>query len=493
MLENIYRHMEMGEEPMEASLVGSAEIGFTIVSMTLSLAAVFIPVLFMGGVLGRLFREFSVTICVAILISGVVSVTLTPMLCSRFLKKPSHRPNGSGEAHDASPAVKVNWFYDLTERGFQGMFHFYDRTLTVVLRLSPRATPWAPGSAVLFLTIALFVLVPKGFIPDQDTDQISITTEAAQSTAYEDQVASQNQISNTINQDPNVVGLVSTIGGTTASTLGGPNLGQIVVTLKPRDQRKEGVEEIMARLRPQLASVPGMAVFMQSPPTIQIGGQVSKSRYQYSLQSPDKQQLYAATRTLEKALADVPGIQDLTSDLEITSPQVQIDINRDKAASLGVTSSQVEAAFYDACGLTGSQPFYAPVNEYKVLTEVEPRFQTDPTALSSLYFKSTGTNPVLVPLASLASVKRQVGPQTVDHYGQLTSATLSFGLATGTSLGSVLGGVKQVADNTLPEGVTGQFQGAAKAFQGALSNLAVLLVIAVLVVYIVLRYSRIAP
>src|SRR5206468_3794612 len=327
MLENIYRHVEMGEDPLTASLDGSREIGFTIVSMTLSLAAVFIPVLFMGGVLGRLFREFSVTICVAILISGVVSVTLTPMLCSLFLRKP-HARAGSSKAGR------------VTERGFDALLRAYDRTLQMVLRHRPATM--AAFVVVLALTALLFVLVPKGFIPEQDTDQIAVTTEAAQGTAYAKLVEYQSAVADIIRRDPNVEGLVSTVGGSAAATLGGPNLGQIVVHLKPRGDRTELATEIIAKLRPELAKVPGIEVYMQNPPTVRIGGQVSKSLYQYSMQSPDREELYETSRRLKKALADVPGLEDLTSDLEISSPQVNVEIDRDKAAALGVTANQIE-------------------------------------------------------------------------------------------------------------------------------------------------------
>src|SRR4051812_10878522 len=468
MLENIYRHVEMGEDPLTASLVGSREIGFTIVSMTLSLAAVFIPVLFMGGVLGRLFREFSVTICVAILISGVVSVTLTPMLCSLFLKKPAAHGGGSRIAA-------------ATERAFDRLLHGYDRTLQTVLRHRP-ATMIA-FVVVLVATALLFIVVPKGFIPEQDTDQIAVTTEAAQGTSYQKLVEYQGQVADIIRHDPNVEGLVSTIGGSAAATLGGPNLGQIVVHLKPRGDRTELATDIIAKLRPEIAKVPGIEVYMQNPPTVRIGGQVSKSLYQYSMQSPDREELYEAARQLRKALQDVPGIEDLTSDLEISSPQVNVEIDRDKAAALGVTANQIENAFYDAYGPRWVSTIYAPVNEYKVLLELAPEYQADPSALSMLYFKGSGP---VVPLDTLASVNQQVGPQTVNHFGQLTSATISFGVAPGASLGSVLSKVKEVADQSLVEGVSGQFLGAAKAFEGALSNLAILLVIAVFVVYIVL-------
>ena len=503
MLENIYRHVEMGEDPLSASLVGSREIGFTIVSMTLSLAAVFIPVLFMGGVLGRLFREFSVTICVAILISGVVSVTLTPMLCSLFLKKP--HAHGSG----GSAFIKV------TERWFDSLLRGYDRTLQIVLRHRP-ATMMA-SLVVLALTALLFVLVPKGFIPDQDTDQIAVTTEAAQGTSYPKLVEYQSAVADIIRQDPNVEGLVSTVGGSAAATLGGPNLGQIVVHLKPRGDRRELATDIIAKLRPQLARIPGIEVYMQNPPTVRIGGQVSKSLYQYSMQSPDREELYATARRLKSALSVVPGLEDLTSDLEISSPQVNVEIDRDKAAALGVTANQIENAFYDAYGPRWVSTIYAPVNEYKVLLELAPQFQADPAALSLLYFKATPTPGAgqaggagraaatgeagttgtaagtaaqsagtVVPLDTLAHTKQVVGPQTVNHHGQLPAVTISFGLQPGASLGSVLTKVREVAEATLPETVSGQFQGAAKAFQSSLGNLAVLLLIAIMVVYIVL-------
>jgi len=482
MLENIYRHVELGEAPLDAALVGSREIGFTIVSMTLSLAAVFIPVLFMGGVLGRLFREFSVTICVAILISGVVSVTLTPMLCSRFLK----RAGGSGGSGRAGR------FAAIAERAFQKMLGGYDRSLQVVLRHRPATM----GAFVIVLaaTVALFILVPKGFIPDQDTDQIAVTTEAAQGTAYEKLVEYQGQVAEIIGRDPNVEGLVSTIGGQAANTLGGPNLGQIVVHLKPRGDRDELANDIIAKLRPQLAAVAGMQVYLQNPPTVRIGGLVSKSLYQYSMQSPDRDALYGTSRRLVKALADVPGIEDVTSDLEVSSPQVNVQIDRDKAAALGVTANQIENAFYDAYGPRWVSTIYAPVNEYKVLLELAPQFQADPSALSLLYFKAGGSGgpggagglgPV-IPLDTLAHTTQVVGPQTVSHKGQLPAVTISFGLKPGASLGSVLTTVREVAGQTLPEGVSGQFEGAAKAFQSSLGNLAVLLVIAIMVVYIVL-------
>jgi HAE1 family hydrophobic/amphiphilic exporter-1 len=468
MLENIFRHVEAGEDPLHASLVGSREIGFTIVSMTLSLAAVFIPVLFISGVLGRLFREFSVTICVAILISGVVSVTLTPMLCSRFLRQPSsHGPR--------------NRWARAAESGFEWLLSRYDRTLQIVLR--HRQATMVAFVGVLGGTAALFVIVPKGFIPDQDTDQIAVTTEAAQGTSYDRLVKYQDAVAEVFNRDPNVEALVSTVGGTAAQTLGGPNLGQIVVHLKPRSERRELAGEIIQRLRPELESIVGMQTFAQNPPTIRIGGEVSKSLYQFSMQSPDRPTLYRTARTLEAALKEEPLLVDVTSDLEVTSPQVNIQIDRDKAAALGVTASAIENAFYDAYGTKWVSTIYGAVNEYKVLLELDPKFQTDPSALSLLYFKGSGP---VVPLDTLAKATQVVGPQSVSHAGQLTAVTISFGLAPGASLGSALARVRTVAAGIVPPTVGAQFQGAAAAFQNSLGNLAVLLLIAVMVVYIVL-------
>jgi HAE1 family hydrophobic/amphiphilic exporter-1 len=468
MLENIVRHMERGERPMQAALNGSREIGFTIVSMTLSLAAVFIPVLFMGGILGRLFREFSVTICVAILISGVVSVTLTPMLCSRFLRR-------SGEHRRSA-------LYRATERFFTGMLGVYDRTLQIVLRHRPATI--ATFFIVLVATVALFIIAPKGFIPDQDTDQIAIVTEAAQGTSYQKLADYQNQVADIVRRNPNVQAVVSTVGGTAASTLGGPNLGQLVVHLKPRHERRQMVDEIISDLRPEVAKVPNILVYLQNPPTVRIGGQVSKSLYQFSMQSPDRAELYKAATDVRRALESVPGIQDLTSDLEVTSPQVDVQIDRDKAASLQVNASQIENAFYDAYGPRWVSTIYGSVNEYKVLLELKPQYQADPRAMSLLYFKSAAG--ALIPLDTLAKVTEQIGPQTVNHYGQLPAVTVSFNLAPGASLGTVLGQVRTIAERTLPQTVNGQFQGAAKAFEGSILNLAALLIVAVLVVYIVL-------
>jgi HAE1 family hydrophobic/amphiphilic exporter-1 len=468
MLENIVRHIEMGEPPLLASLKGSQEIGFTIVSMTLSLAAVFIPVLFLGGVLGRLFKEFAVTITVAILISGVVSVTLTPMLCSRFLR--------------AAQEAKRGAFYRLTEKFFQGMLHVYDRSLLMALRHRPAMM--VSFVLVLGATMYMFVTIPKGFIPDQDTDQLQIITEAAQGTSYYEMVGYEQKIADAVSKDPNVDSLMASVGGTTASNLGGPNYGELVIHLKPRNQRQLAVNDIIKELRPQLASQVGVRSYLENPPTIQIGGQVTKSLYQFSMQTPDKTELYADAEALAKAVEQLPGVEDVTTDVAVTTPQVNVTIDRDKAAAMNLNASVIENALYDAYGPRWVSTIYGSVNEYKVLLELEPKYQADPRALSLLYFKTPGSK--LIPLDTMARVVTEIGPQTINHYGQLPAATLSFNLKPGAALGEVVGQVQALADSQLPPTVSTQFQGAAKAFQSSLGNLWVLLIIAIMVVYIVL-------
>jgi HAE1 family hydrophobic/amphiphilic exporter-1 len=468
MLENIVRHMELGEEPMAAALIGSKEISFTIVSMTLSLAAVFIPVLFLGGILGRLFKEFAVTICVAILISGVVSVTLTPMLCSRFLRPPHEQAR--------------SWFYRVTERFFEGMLHLYDVSLQAVLRYRPATM--VVFVVVLVITTDMFIKIPKGFIPDQDTDQIQVTTEAAQGTSFIQMSQYQRAISEVFRNDENVEAFMSTVGGTQAATLGGPNFGQLLVKLKPRAQRKLLVNDVIAEMRPKLENFPGMQVYLQNPPTVRIGGQVTKSLYQFSMQSPEKKELYEASQKLLAVVEKLPGLQDVTSDLLIKSPQVNIKIDRDKAAAVGVNANLIENALYDAYGPRWVSTIYSPINEYKVLLELEPKYQSDPKALSLLYFKNGPGQ--LIPLNTLASVVQETGPQAINHYGQLPAVTISFDLLPGYALGDAVTRIQEEAKRVLPETITTTFQGAAKAFQSSLGNLWVLLIVAIMVVYIVL-------
>jgi len=467
MLENIVRHMEMGKPPMQAALDGSREIGFTIVSMTISLAAVFIPILFMGGVLGRLFQEFAVTICVAILISGVVSVTLTPMLSSRFLK-----------AHHGQRSK----FYQVTERWFEAWLASYDRSLLFVMRHRPATMVFS--LAILGATVWLFKEVPKGFIPDQDTDQMTVITEAQEGTSFALMVQYQNQIAEKLRQDPAIDSLVSNVGGTASATLGGNNYGQIVVHLKPRHERTELVDKIIERIRPEISQFPGIKVYPQNPPVVRIGGLVSKSQYQYTLYSPDKTALYETAQELTQELKKLPSLVDVTNDLMIKSPQIKVEVNRDKAASMQVNVTQIENALFDAYGPRWASTIYSPVNEYKVLLELMPEYQSDPKLLSMLYFKA-GNNR-LIPLDALATVELDSGPLAISHYGQLTAVTVSFGVKPGASLGTALDGVAGVAKDILPETVSASFQGSAAAFYGSLGNLWILLGVAIAVVYIVL-------
>ncbi len=468
MLENIVRHMEMGKPPMQAALDGSKEIGFTIVSMTLSLAAVFIPILFMGGVLGRLFNEFAVTICAAILISGVVSVTLTPMLCSRFLTV-HHGGNQS-------------WFYRVTERFFDRMLAVYDKTLLFTLR--HRFATAVFSVVILAGTAWLFMVVPKGFIPDQDTDQLLINTEAAEGTSYTQMAIYQQQIADIVRKDPDVDSLVSSIGGTTSTTMGGTNIGQLVVHLKPREHRNVLVGDIIERLRPQLEDVPGMRSYPQIPPVVKIGGLVSKSLYQYTLYSPDQDQMYAAAVDLRKALEQQPSLIDVASDMQINTPQVMVNVDRDKAAALGLNVQQIESALYNAYGPSWASTIFSPISEYKVLLELLPEYQKDPKFLSMLYFKSGTGN--LIPLDSLAKITEDSGALSISHYGQLPAVTLSFNIRPGYALGEALEDAQNAVDSTIPMDVSSTFQGAAQAFHGSLGNLWVLLAIAIAVVYIVL-------
>jgi HAE1 family hydrophobic/amphiphilic exporter-1 len=468
MLENIVRHMEMGKTAMQAALEGSKEIGFTIVSMTISLAAVFIPVLFMGGVLGRLFREFAVTICASILISGVVSITLTPMMCSRFLR--------------SSHENKRSWFYRVTESFFEKMLHIYDVGLVWVLR--HRLVTLMSFFVVLAGTAALFVIIPKGFVPDQDTDQLQITTEAVQGTSFIQMSEYQKKVSEIVNADPDVESLVTTVGGPIASVLGGPNIGQLVVHLKPRSERKYLVDDIIERLRPQLTDIPGVKVYLQNPPVLRIGGQVSKSLYQFTLQSPDKPELYEATEKLEYELAKLPMLRDVTSDVQIKAPQVKVNILRDKAAALGVNAQQVENTLYDAYGPRWVSTIYSNVNEYRVLLELLPQFQQDPRALSMLYFKPPSGR--LIPLDALADITEETGPQAIAHSGQLPAATISFAITPGHALGEAIDSVKATAERVVPSSISTNFSGMAAAFEGSLGNLWVLLFIAIMVVYLVL-------
>ncbi|HQG31746.1 MAG TPA: efflux RND transporter permease subunit [Deltaproteobacteria bacterium] len=465
MLENIVRHMENGEWQHEAALSGSKEISFTIVSMTLSLVAVFIPVLFMGGIVGRLLNEFAVTIVVAVLISGFVSLSLTPMLCSIFLKP------GGEERHGKA--------YRASERFFDGMKRGYEKSLGWVLRYR-RATL---AVSLLFLVgvVYLFTIVPTGFLPSEDTGQINCSTEAAEGTSFEAMIAHQKKVADIIRKDPAVDIVMSSAGG------GGhrsANTGSLMIRLKPKSERSESADEIIQRLRPKLESVPGIRAYLRNPPPIRIGGYQTKSQYQYTLQGTDIRELYTYAPLLETKLKKLPGFQDVTSDLQIKSPQVSVKIDRNKASSLGLSIEQIQRALGSAYSSRQVSTIYAPNNDYQVILELEPQYQADPAALSLLHVRSSSGK--LVPLSTVAEIDQGVGPLSVNHLGQIPSVTLSFNLAPGYALGNAVKEVEKTAQAVLPETITGSLQGTAQAFTSSMTGLGILIIVAIFVIYVVL-------
>jgi HAE1 family hydrophobic/amphiphilic exporter-1 len=460
MLENIVRHMEMGKTALQAALDGSREIGFTIVSMTLSLAAVFIPVLFMGGIIGRLLHEFAVTIGMAVLVSGLVSLTLTPMLCSKFLKPPSAEHHGR--------------LYETSERFFTGLLSAYRQTLQQALR--HRRTTFIVFILTLVATFALFKISSYGFLPSEDTGQIFGFTEGPQGISFQSMVEHQQALAAIIRQDPNVDNYMSAVIGN--------NSGRMFILLKSRSQRRLGVDEVIQELRPKLATVSGIQIFLQNIPPIRIGGQLTKSQYQFTLQSPDTKELYDHASELEAKMRQIPGLQDVTSDLEIKNPQVNVEIDRYKASALGVSAEQVEDALYDAYGSRQISTILTPTNQYQVIVELLPEYQMDPSALSMLYIRSTSGQ--LVPLNAVANLSRGIGPLSVNHLGQLPSVTISFNLRPGVALGDAVSAVNKLAHATLPATISTSFQGAAQAFQASMQGLGLLLIMAILIIYIIL-------
>jgi HAE1 family hydrophobic/amphiphilic exporter-1 len=463
MLENIVRHMEKGESALTAALKGSREIGFTIVSMTISLVAVFIPVLFMRGILGRLLHEFALTISVAILVSGFVSLTLTPMLCSKFLKPPQLTGHGRS--------------YLLMERFFDGLLHLYERSLKQVLKY--RRSTMVATLLITLVTGWLFTVIPMGFLPTEDTGRLNATTEAAQGTSFADMKLHQEALAAIIAKDPNIDGFMSSMGSGGAS-----NTGRFFMRLKPRGERKLSADQIIQELRPKLAEVPGIRVFLKNVPSIQIGGSSSKSLYQLTLQGQNSEELYRASNELETKLRGVPELLDVTSDLQVSNPQVHVEINRDKVAALGLSVMQVEDALSYAYGSRQVSSIFASASQYQVILELDPLYQGDPAALGMLYIHSrTGQ---LVPLDTIATISKSIGPLTVNHLGQLPAVTISFNLRPGVALGDAMSIVDEMARTTLPQGVSKSFQGTAQAFQSSFAGLWILLLMSVFVIYIVL-------
>jgi HAE1 family hydrophobic/amphiphilic exporter-1 len=466
MLENIIRHVEMGESVMEAALKGSKEIGFTILSMTISLVAVFLPVFFMGGIIGRLLHEFAVTIGMSILISGFVSLTLTPMLASRFVK-----PHGK-EQHGK--------LYQASERFFNNMLNFYERSLTLVLKHG--FATMLISSVVFIATIIMFIIMPKGFLPSEDTGALFISTEAAQGISFDSMKQHQQAIADYVLKDPNVEGFMSSVGAGGPNTAG--NQGRMFIKLKPRSERKLHVDQVIQKLRPKLAQVPGIQAYPQNPPPIRIGGTLTKSLYQLTLQSPDTSELYEYAPKLEAKMRELTLLQDVTSDLQIKNPQVNVEIDRDKASALGITADQVESGLSMAYSAQQISTIYAPNNQYQVIMQVQPEYQRDPAALSLLYIRSSSGQ--LVPLSSVSKLSQNVGPLSVNHLGQLPAVTLSFNTRPDVSLGTAVDAVTKIARQTLPSSITTSYQGTAQAFQSSMQGLGLLLLAAMLVIYIVL-------
>jgi HAE1 family hydrophobic/amphiphilic exporter-1 len=467
MLENITRHIESGKTPMQATLEGSREIVFTIISMTISLAAVFIPVLFMGGILGRLLHEFAVTIMAAVLISGFVSLTLTPMMCSRILK-----PHRMGERHGR--------VYMAFERAFDACRDAYDASLTWTLRHQRMVLVAFLGICVL--TGVLFYRAPKGFLPSEDSGQLFCFVEGPQDISFDAMNDLQRKVAEIIGQDPNVEAAMSFVGATGFSP--SLNVGRITVTLKPFKDRKPA-DQVVREIRPKLANVLGVKAFIQNVPAIRIGGQLTKSPYQYVVRSANIEELYQWAPVIEQKLRTLPGLIDVTSDLQITRPEVTVQIEREKASALGVSAQTIEMALNNAYGARQVSTIYTATNQYWVILELAQSYQTDPSVLPLLYVRSsTGA---LVPLNAVAKLTYGVGPLSVAHLGQLTSVTFSFDLRPGVALSQAIGEVQAgMREAQVPATLSGSFSGTAQAYQSSLQGMGILILLSILVIYLVL-------
>jgi HAE1 family hydrophobic/amphiphilic exporter-1 len=459
MLENIVRHLERGQPPREAALDGAEEVGFTILSMTLSLAAVFIPLIFMGGVIGRLFREFAITISAAILVSGLVSLTLTPMLCARFLKPPSHEKHGR--------------LFNATERAFEKLLHGYERSLGWAMRRRPLTLVFS--ALILVVTGVLFVRIPKGLFPSDDTGLLNASTQAAQGTSFTEMVRLQQKANAIVARDSFVDAYMSQIGGGSG--------GNISIVLKPQGQRPNA-DQMVQRLTREMSRIPGLNVFIQNPPSIRIGGRGSRSQYQYTLQANDVATLYASAQKLERAMRGLSLITDVNSDLENKNPVVNVKIMRQRAAMLGVTPLAIQRALANAFSEQQASTIYTPTNEYWVVMQIQPQDQTSVSDLAKVYV--TSSHGKLVPLSDVATFTEGVGPQSIAHSGQLASVTISFNLPPDGNLGAAVAAVEDLARRTLDASVTANFSGTAQAFQDSQKGLGVLLLITVFIIYIIL-------
>ena len=464
-LENITRHMEMGKERMAAALEGAREISSTVMTMTISLVVVFVPIMFMQGMVGRLFREFAVTVGVSVLISGVVSLSITPMLCSRMLK-PSHEHGR---------------LFDWSERVFDAARNGYVSSLRWILGYQGMVL--IASLVVLLSMYVLYDKVAKGFIPRQDTGVINGNTRAREGTNFTDMVRQQQQIAEVVGKNENVAAVMSTAGQGVGGTFG-DNIGRLIIRLKDRDARPAGADEVIQQLRRQVAHIQGLRMFLSNPPAIRIGGTLSTSDYVFTLTGTDLRQLYGPGQALEAKLKTLPQLQDVATNLELRNPEIQLSIMRDRAAALGISSQQIELALFNAFGGRKVSTLYGEADQYQVLFEVDRRFQTDINAMESIFIQSPGG--AMVPLSTVAQVKSGVGPISVAHLGQLPAVMLSFNLAPGVSVGDAVAAIQEVSREVLPDNVSSSFTGSAKAFQEAFQSLPILLMITIILIYIIL-------
>ncbi|NIK46165.1 HAE1 family hydrophobic/amphiphilic exporter-1 [Variibacter gotjawalensis] len=469
MLENIVRHVEGGMRPFEAALKGAKEIGFTIVSITFSLIAVFIPVLLMGGIVGRIFREFAVTISMAIIISGFVSLTLTPMLCARLLK-----------AHDEDDHKKPNVILRAFEAGFAGMLKAYEWTLDVALRF--KIVTLLITFVTLGLTVYLYMVIPKGFFPREDIGFIIASTEAATDTSFDAMTVRQKQVADIVGADPAVAYFNSTVGA------GGPNntgnLGRMFIALKPKKER-EDITTVIRRLNRNVAAVTGIGTVFRPVQNINVGGRISKGEYQYTLQSSDSEALYALAPKLREEIAKLPSVRDVDIDLYIKNPQMTVDVDREKAGVYGITIDAVRQALFNAYGTRQIGTIYTPTNDYRIIMETDPKYQSDPSSLSRLFLKTQDGRSI--PLDTIATLRPSVGPLSVNHQGQQPSVTISYNLAPGFSLGEANDAIEQIARNAnLPLTIVAGFQGTAQVFDDAKKGQIVLVLAAIFAAYVIL-------
>jgi HAE1 family hydrophobic/amphiphilic exporter-1 len=465
-LENITRHMEMGKDRMAAALDGAKEIGFTVVTMTVSLSAVFLPILFMEGMVGRLFREFAVTVGIAVLISGVVSLTITPMLCSLLL-----RPHSEGHGR----------VFEWSERVFNSARDAYGTTLRWTLNYG--GTVLLGSLAVLVATGVLYVLVSKGFIPRQDTGVINGNTRAREGITFDTMIRYQQAIADIIQKNPNVESVMSTAGQGTGGVLG-DNVGRYIIRLKPLSQRKDTADQVIQQIRRETAGIQGVRLFLSNPPAIRIGGTLSTSDYVFTVTGTELRALYGPGQELENRLKLLPLLQDVASNLELRNPEIQIAILRDQASALGISSQQIELALFNAFGGRQVSTLYGAADQYNVMLELDRRYQADINAMESLFVQSPAG--IMVPLSAVAQIKSGVGPISVAHFGQLPTVMISFNLAPGVSVGDAVIAIQAVADEITPPGISTSFTGSAKAFQEAFRTLPMLMLVTIILIYMIL-------